>query len=478
VKKFLSLKKNPLTGENLKDKKLILQELESTDSSIRRAVVEELISEELDNKLIDIICKKLYDEDKGVRDAVSQTLIFNQSEQIPEILIPYIASEDIAVRNLAGDILLKKGIASVPALVNYLPNGNADDKKFIIDILGLIGDQSVAPQISQVLKETNNDNLILACVEALGNLKCDQCFDELVKVYSQNELFKPTVIEAFGKMESVAALDFVLNNFQNEDELTKFSMLETLGKIGNEETFFLLLSELKLSSPPLNWAIIESLKNLKDKLQIDIPFDESSKNSLLNTLKEGELNYKRAASHLINYFLDRDIVDTCLEVYGDDYEIDENIKMNYHQEPIPFYNQLAGHLKSEFPNLRNVLELTKEVLETDPYESIKQLNDLAYHNICDALTELLSNADEEIRRIAMELLFYLNTSIAIMFIDVMTSDNNMWNRLRLIELIENENDERVKESLKILSSDEEEMVREKAISVLSQRELTEKNRTN
>lgn len=449
-----------------------LQNLHSEDPYQRREIAEKYFDKELTDEVIEELCKLLLDSDNGVRDAVANTLIYCPSQSVAQFVVPYIASKQIATRNLAGEVLLKRGISSIPAMVEYIDKGNDDDKKFIIDVLGLIGDLSPEDKIIEVLKTNNDENVILACIEALGNIKSENSVAELTKAYDSSELYRPTVMEALGKIGSDDAVSFMIEKYHTEDELTKFSIIESFEFIGNEQAFFLLLSELKKLTGQLAWAAILSLKGLKDKLNLDIPFDESMKNSVLDTLVDADMNYKRAASYLIQAFNDNDILSACLKIYGKDQEIDENVKSKFFENPVMFYSKAAALLKNSVENSKAILDLMKELIENDGGESLGKISPLELRNLSDSFTTCLENTDEEVRRSSIELLFFLDPETGVLFLDTMLSDDNYWNRIRLVEILENFDDERITEAIKKLAQDPEEMVAERALMALNQKGIT------
>ena len=115
--------------------------LTATDASVRRRTAEELIGLNLsDREVIVAFAKGLTDADKGVRDICALALERANNVPIPiraEAVAPLITKEDIEVRNLAGDVLLKFGAAAVDALYPYLSDPKEDNRKFACDIIGL-----------------------------------------------------------------------------------------------------------------------------------------------------------------------------------------------------------------------------------------------------------------------------------------------------------------------------------------------------
>lgn len=442
--------------------------LHSDDPSERSAAVEGLLNEQITRETAKFLCSLVEDPDKGVRNAADRVLSSNPSPDIPGFLIKYISSEEIDTRNLAGEILLKIGSNSLPAMLEYLKSENDDDIKFIIDLLGLIGDLKAAPAILEVLQKNRNDNVIIACIEALGNLKYGEALDTIISFYYQNELYKATIFESIGKIGSPEALDFITSNYHSEDDLTKFSMIESLGLIGNEDSLFFLLSELTELSGPLIWPIMESIFLLKEKFNLDVPFDERMKNIILNTIDEADAKYKKTAAKLITAYDTREIMLACLKIYGEDPETDEILKAKIQEAPEVFFEHISGFISVESRNLKELLELTEELFTYDFTSFRESVSPIHLREFADSCAECLDNPDEEIRRLGMEILFTIDSSIAILFMDKMLADNSIWNKLKLLEILSEIDTPESVDAIKELAKDPDEMVKERAAFMLEQ----------
>ncbi len=450
----------------------LIEKLKSSDIDEVRNVLIELSQNEFSDKAVEEIVKLIESEDPGLRDAVSHALITNTNKKIPEYVVPYISSPKIAVRNLAGEILLKKGIESIPAMIRYLKKANDDDQKFIIDILGLIGSIEVEDDIIDVLKFSQNDNVILACIEALGNIRSQKAVDLIIEKYNENELYHPTIFDALGKIGTEKAINFMAQEYKNADDLTKYSMIESMGEVGNEEIFFALLAELKNLKPPLSWVVVESLAKLHEKLGLDIPFDESMQNTLIEVINEGDIEYKIAASKLLRDFSDKNIIYAALANYGINNEFDENVKSKFIENPYEFYRsfiKLASDSKHEVA----LMNLFKEVVSVDEGQSLEKLSPVEFRQLCDLFTLKLESIEEEVRLSSIELLFFLCLDTALMFLDTMVKDDNAWNKMRLLEFLEQLDGDEVKDALLKLANDEDEMVSQKAKEVIDQKGITE-----
>jgi len=456
--------------KDLTEKMKILQNGDQTE---KIEIIDSLLYEELPDIAAQTVISLIDYEDRGVANSISMFCILNSNPNIGKYLVPYISSNDIFRRNLAGDTLIKMGSKAVPFIIEYLHScKNDDDIKFLVDVAGMIGDSSASRKIMEILKVNKNANVILACAEALGNLRCEDSIPQLITVYDMDAFYRPTVIEAMGKIGSKDALDFMVLMYDKEDEITKYSIIEGLGKIGDEGTFFFLLSELGNTSGPLLHALIGSMYALKLQYDFDIPFDERMKNAILRTISEGEQQYKKAAVHLITVFDDKETIQTCLKTYGEDAELDETIKPKFFENPNLIYPFIAETLKNIPQNIKNLLALLKEILEYEAMMGKITLSGIEQRDLTDILVASLENPDEEVRKLSIELLFGLSLDTALLFLDQMVQDDDIWNKLKILEYIENIQNPNVDKALQELSKDEEQMISERASFILSKRDNT------
>jgi len=455
-------------SEHQSPQEKFLELLQSDDPVVKIEALETLYNVKLNEEIIDSVCDCLSDADKGVRNSAVNFLIQSRSTAVAAKVVKLISAKEISVRNLAGEVLLRLGDYAVQALVNAIPEGDDDDKKFAVDVLGLIGNANAAPVILALMKGSYNENVLLACIEALGNLKSSESVSSLVELYDNNELFQPTIIEAMGKIDSPQSLGFVMAKYHCNDEYLKFSVIESLGIIGNESTFYFLLSEVSEIESPLAWPLIRSIYQLKKRFGLEIPFDEKMKNLILNALTEADVEYKKVATYLISAFEDKDILCACLKIYGEDFEIDEILKDKFCEYPTLILRNVSELINNSTQNLKSIISLIKELLEMYNPNGNDVLSELEFRNLSEAFTKCLENPDEEVRILSYELLFSFDTDTALLFSDVMAEDQSVWNRLRLLELLDGIHHLKVEDVLKFLTNDPDEMVSERATDLLSQ----------
>ena len=446
--------------------------LKEKSSEEKIIFLESLYDSKLSQDELNSIYDLITDNDKGVRNSVAYLLIKNANENIARKIVPYTFSHDTSTINFVGEILIKIGSEAVNAILDYIDTDNDDNKKFLVDILGLLGDNRASAKITKILNSSESENVILACIEALGNLKSEKSLYHLMAFYGLNDLYKPTVVESLGKIGSPAALGFIVSKYEEEsDDLIKFSIIESLGLIGDEETFFFLLAELNEVKGPLVWPIIKSIYSLKERFGFDIPFDERMKKIILLTIVEANTEYKKIAANLLSVFNDKEIISAYLKILGEDIEIDEIITPKFWENPQIVFEIISELLNQNPQNIKALLTLLMDTIQLDGEEKYNIIPPVQLRSLIDSLSHYLSDYDEEIRMLALELLFIIDKNAAVLFVDDFSEDNNLWNRLKLVDLLHEVFHPKANEALIKLSNDTEEMIRERAISSLSKRNL-------
>ena len=440
----------------------IIELITSEESEKVTELLYNLSFDEVDNEVIKSIVPLILKEDKSIKNAASNFLIQNNHTNIPALVIDYISSDDITIRNLAGEILLKKGNDSVNAICEKLPDiTNDDDIKFLVDILGLIGDKAPEDLIIDILTKNENENVIVACIEALGNIYSEKAIDAIIPFYEKSEVLKPVVVEATGKIRTLKSLKFITEKFKSDDDLLRFTMIESLGEIGDEETFYFLLSQIENLGGALVWPLLEAIYKLKVKYDLEVPFDEKIKKCVLDTIINAEPRYQIVAAHLVTVFDDPEILFACLSIYGIDMELNELLYDKFLENKSVIISRLYNVIDNSNKHVASVLELLTNIIQGDQ-QVLKKLSVLDKRRLTDALSNSLTNPDEVVRILAAELLFMIDTETALLFVDTMIADENFWNRIRLLDILSEIEHPLAMESIEKLVSDPEEMVREKS----------------
>ncbi|AFH50258.1 Heat domain containing protein [Ignavibacterium album JCM 16511] len=428
--------------------------------------LDQLECEEYDPVIAAHLCSYLQKRDKGLRSALSHFFIKRKCYLVADKLTEFIASDDISLRNIAGEILITYGAYAVDSLIKFLKKTkDVIDLKFAADILAEIHDKKVEKAVLELISNTENENVLISYIEALGNNRSVQSVDLLISLYHKSEILKPYIINSLGKIGTVKAFNFIIQRYNDEDDLVKYMIIESLGDIGNEESFFFLLAELQNASLPFIPPIVEAIYKLHVRYGFDVPFDEKIKRALVIMLAHKENDYRKIGAKLLNEFDDCEIIAEALKYYGSDPEYDGII---YHKLIINkdiVLKQISLLIKNDTPNISHLLKLVDEFIQQEP-ELIKELNEVELHKLMDSISRCLNNSDEMVRLYALELLFKLDADTAIMLIDDEFLNENFWIKLRLTELLEDIDNQNSYSFLEKLAEDENEMVSQRAKEIL------------
>jgi HEAT repeat protein len=444
-----------------------LEKLQSSTLDEKYDILNEMMGYHLDGEtLVDLTCL-LSDKDRNLRYLVSEILLKYNNDEVLQKIIELISSNDISIRNYSGELLIKFGEKALNHLIKFVYNSdNNDDLKFVIDILGLIGSNICEGEILTIMDRSNNENVILSCIETLGNVKSEKATSKLISLYGKNKLFDPAIIETLGKIGSSEVLSFLYSIDNKVDILEKYIIVESLGRIGDEETYYFLLSELKDANGPLTWTILKSISLLKAKYKFDIPFDEKMKNLLLDVITEADEEVKNIALLMIIDFNDKESTMVCLRNYGLNENLMDLLKQKLEQNPSFIISHISEILWEQPTNISQLVRLVYDILMFQP-DTGKNLKSIELREFVSVLINLLNFPDEEIRILSTELLFKLDRDTAVLFANLISEDMSMWNRMKLIELLVEYNSPNAEEIIRKMIGDPEEMVREKAIEFVN-----------
>lgn len=357
--------------------------LADADSSARRRAAEELIGTPLTKETIETFAKGLTDTDKGVRDICALALIRSPETAVREksfAVAHLIAHDDIEVRNLAGDILMKLGSEAVTALYPYLEDDKEDNRKFACDIIGLSNNPNAVPYIRKLLTDTD-DNVRCAAVEALGFLKATDLLGDIIAMYD-DESVRPYVIGAVGHLGGKHAQEFLLKIMNEEEEFLQIAAIDALAVCADEIGIaHKLLGELPKVSSDVQPVLLRTIYSIAFRLQVPVALPPELRGTAYQALQDN----------------DRDTRIAGLLALGSAYE----------EEDVP---ALLCELKSNNPDTQqHILSVT---LSASPPAMVREFFDHVFETLATAnlqITEflgalaiLLPHAREENAAIAIQ----------------------------------------------------------------------------
>ncbi len=351
------------------------ERLAHEDPIIRRQTIEELMEMELDPELELLVAQRLEDCDRGVRDAAAQFVLNHASEPVLNYLASLMGSEEIVVRNLAGDLLVKIGAPSVPHIAPYIHHDNHDVRKFAIDLLALMPEAAgyLAAEVAQHFDDPDA-NVVCAAIDAIGAFKAEEYADALVELYHRYEYARPNVVSAIARFPHRVDVQFFREALEDEDPVVQLTAAEALARLHDVRWLDLLIEQAskvnEMARPIVLKAIAELVKELGDYSIIPETLHPYYKEMAMDM----DETFVKAAVEVLIHFPDEEVVDVLISRIGLNDELDLMIYQKLANSHINVLSRLIEIAQSNAlpPNVvaQFILGLMSTYAQTD--ESIIQ----------------------------------------------------------------------------------------------------------
>ena len=149
--------------------------------------------------------------------------------------------ENAGLRNSAAEAVIRLGVQCAAPLNALVSDSDADVRKFVIDVMGAIGDPVFVPSLLSALQDSEV-NVASAAAEQLGVLGDASAADHLMQaILSRDEvLFRFSALGALGLLAQPVSVPDALVKLADQDILRK-AVFDCLGTIADESSFKLLL---------------------------------------------------------------------------------------------------------------------------------------------------------------------------------------------------------------------------------------------
>ncbi|TYP00135.1 HEAT repeat protein [Geothermobacter ehrlichii] len=152
------------------------------------------------------------------------------------------AHDNAGLRNTAVDILIRLGRQAVPRLLEELRCPDHDVRKFVLDILGAIGDPETGEAMIACLADADS-NVRAAAAENLGRLKLVEAVPRLLAAMEEADLmFRFTILEALAQIGAEVPVERLLA--YRDEPLLRKALFDCLGHVGNDAAVPVLLEGL------------------------------------------------------------------------------------------------------------------------------------------------------------------------------------------------------------------------------------------
>lgn len=289
--------------------------LRSDDEEIRRAALKSLKNISLD-KCLGIVITAMGDDSWRVRkDAVEVFLCSGPDENFIEQLLELLRCEDNAgLRNSAAEAVIRLGSAAAQPLIKWVSDADADVRKFIIDVMGAIGDPDFVQPLLHSLEDPDV-NVASAAAEHLGSLGNSRAVPDLVRAIAANEsvLFRFSALEALGKLVTPASVPEEILKLADQELLRK-AVYDCLGNISDASSLAFLLKGFSSQQKSARAAAVKAI------FRINVRSDENLRKYIADKLRT--LKGSDSILGLLELFDPRDALLTegliwCSHVIGD-----------------------------------------------------------------------------------------------------------------------------------------------------------------
>ena len=213
---------------------LIQSALLSQDEEVRLNGLQGLYHWDGEERL-ELICAALGDVSWRIRkEAVNLFLSLPAASAYAERIVALLYDEENAgLRNAAAEILIKLGSSIIPVLLKEADSPDPDVRKFILDILGDIGDRGATPLMLHLLQNDTETNVRAAAAENLGKIRDVAAVPGMVDALSEPDLLVQfSLLDALGKIGCTVPVARLLS--LSDNRLLRKPLFDALGRIGDE----------------------------------------------------------------------------------------------------------------------------------------------------------------------------------------------------------------------------------------------------
>ncbi len=302
-----------------------------------------------------LLCEALGDPDWRVRkSAVDGIVALEWRAESAEGLVAALASPDnAALRNSAAEAFVRFGHAAVPWLMDSLGGTDPDVKKFLVDILGDIGDRRATTVLVGLLRQSD-ENVAMAAIEALGKLHDARAVDPLGDVLRQNRpLLQFSAIKALQEIGDGRAVEPLIACLGRKT--LERAALEALGRIGDLRALNPLTQVLRLSAAKVRHVAVRAVIDLHNRMPPDAKttiirrireiYDKSVSQYVRECLTSSDPVVKRNAMTFLGWMGDVQAIQALVDAYDETCKeevITALIQMQ--REGVPTLLALASHV--------------------------------------------------------------------------------------------------------------------------------------
>ncbi|MBI5143336.1 MAG: HEAT repeat domain-containing protein [Nitrospirae bacterium] len=267
--------------------------------------------------LLDLLC----DPDWRVRKTAVETVLQTADESIIPGLVEIMGLQDNAgARNSAIEALTRMGRRATSALMEVFRATDHDRRKFIIDILGEVGDKTCVPLMAEALDDPD-ENVSASAVEHLGAMGDSSVVPRLVGILRSGVFWKAyPAADALGRIGDPSAVGPLVDAI--EIKSLREPAIRALGRIGDSSAIPAIVPHVAAKSKAVQAEALKALTGIYRKTanealiasMLNLGLGESAYDQLLKIAKGGHDEIKEPALVLLGLLEDDRAIGPLLEM--------------------------------------------------------------------------------------------------------------------------------------------------------------------
>ncbi len=261
--------------------------IQSDDEEVRRSALHSLKDFPC-HEVQAVLFIAMGDKSWRVRKEAVELYVYSQPDlsSVEQLLNLLRNEENAGLRNSAAEAVIRLGSSSASLLIQMVKDQDADVRKFIIDVMGAIGDTAFVPELLFALND-HEVNVASAAAEQLGALGDKKAAEYLIQAILERDevLFRFSALGALEALGEPARVPEALLELSDQDILKK-AVFTCLGSIAGEDSVTLLLNNFTCRQKNSRAAAVKALYKIYRR---SLPATQEKIHEALRLLKENEI---------------------------------------------------------------------------------------------------------------------------------------------------------------------------------------------
>lgn len=267
------------------EKELLFKDLESGDYFLQKEAIKKLEKYNepiVIDKLVELLLKN---QNKMVEDVLLECFIRMGGSYTISAMLGLLGHSEASIRNFAFEVLIAVGKQDLGLIIQQSNNSDSNIRKFIVDILGRIGDRRAVGALVERL-EDEDVNVVQGAVEALGNIGDSSVVERLVEMLPvSHQWVQYTILDVVSRIGNSEAFSNILKMpWETETGIYGeiFKMIKDKGNAGHVEGLIGLYERIMLQ---LQMQVLDAVLSISRIEKVDLVINTLNNSGIMYNLK-------------------------------------------------------------------------------------------------------------------------------------------------------------------------------------------------